>query len=432
MYKSTIEDADIIDIWGPIEYGEKLSKIIHTFTYSTQDFKKQLGLCFYHTASHTRYPHGIGVCYLAHCLIEICKRKFADKINITEDEINAVILFGLLHDLGHSAYGHASEIYLDGDHEDQTIKQLKDPENKIKQLIIENYNKNTLEKLIQLLKPESKNDSEFIRLIRKLLSGGIDIDRIDYIYRDGFSVLGEINDFSDILEYIDIEIINGRYEIVFEEKILPRIIEFYKKRFEFYDTIYFAKETCILEEIYGKFIKKTGEIADWKDTTIDMYILFNKYNQSKTKNPIVDKYIYNLQYTNLESSFIVKEVYSQIDFNLIMSNLRYLLPEIVADNELYSSCFSTTKRVVKMYNPQYRTLIKGKTIYDLLECKDFPSEEFKEKYIIGIDLTLLLFLLKNKGQNIDDIEKRIDLALSSPVLLGETVNSCEVSFSRER
>src|SRR5580700_3756104 len=69
---------------------------------------KQLGLTnlVYPGALHTRFHHAIGAMYLMTEAINVLQSK---QIEITEEEIQAVTIAILLHDVGHGPFSHALE-----------------------------------------------------------------------------------------------------------------------------------------------------------------------------------------------------------------------------------------------------------------------------------------------------------------------------------
>lgn len=179
-------------------------------------------------------------------LIDICKKRFCDKIVITEEEEKAFKVMALIHDIGHGCFSHVSERYLKGTHEERTVNLLEDDASEIHNVLISPpFGPRVLEKVIELIQMKKKICSKveiddinnLMLIIGKLLSGGIDVDRIDYIRRDSINVLGQDADFSDILEAIDLEFIDDSLEVVFSEEAEYSIANFFNKRFELYDTV---------------------------------------------------------------------------------------------------------------------------------------------------------------------------------------------------
>ncbi|MCX7954216.1 MAG: HD domain-containing protein [Bacteroidales bacterium] len=134
---------------------------------------KQLGLAYlvYPGAVHTRFQHSLGAYHLSIQALEVLKNK---GINISKDEEVAVSLALLLHDIGHSPFSHLLEgiILKDISHEKVTIAY------------IHHLNKlydNALSLTLEIyMKKYSK------KFLSQLISGELDMDRLDYLKRDSF------------------------------------------------------------------------------------------------------------------------------------------------------------------------------------------------------------------------------------------------------
>ncbi|KAI0241262.1 Deoxynucleoside triphosphate triphosphohydrolase SAMHD1, partial [Lamellibrachia satsuma] len=88
-------------VHGHIELDPLCVAIIDTPQFQRLRHIKQLGGCYYvfPGASHNRFEHSIGVCFLAGQLIETLKFK-QPELNITDGEVLCVKIAGLCHDLG--------------------------------------------------------------------------------------------------------------------------------------------------------------------------------------------------------------------------------------------------------------------------------------------------------------------------------------------
>ena len=182
-------------------------------------------------------------------------------------------------------FSHVSEKFLDGTHEDNTVNILLDENSEINNAIVSTFGKTVLDKTIFLIKMKEKingkelqsSEPSLIFIVRKLLSGGIDIDRMDYIFRDSRFVMGENNDFSSILNSIKLEYIDDDLEIVFDSDAEYKIANFFNKRFELYDTLYLDNKTRVMEAIFGKFLELTNNHLSWNTTEVEMNNLNKQY-----------------------------------------------------------------------------------------------------------------------------------------------------------
>lgn len=134
---------------------------------------KQLGLtCYvYPGAQHTRFQHSLGALFLMTEAIKTLQNKGN---NITPEEAEAVYAAIFLHDVGHGPFSHTLEefFYKGISHEDIGIA------------IIEKLNEEFNGKLsltIEILK-----NTYHKKFLHELVSGQLDMDRLDYLRRDSF------------------------------------------------------------------------------------------------------------------------------------------------------------------------------------------------------------------------------------------------------
>lgn len=399
------------DIWHQISIEQKYEKIINSREFNDMKNKTQLGLNCNSNAIHTRYQHSIGTYYLACKLVEICKSKFARILNITKEDEEAIKCMALVHDIGHGCFSHVSEKYLEGTHENRTVKILLDEKSEIHQAIVSSFGIDVLHKIVNLIKMKEQikekktvdNENDLMLIIGKLLSGGIDIDRIDYIFRDSKYVTNETNDYSSILESIDLECIDDSLEVVFSSDAEYAIANFFNKRFELYDSLYFDNETKILESVFGAFLKKTGLNLTWDTTEIEMNNVFRE--SLKSSDEVIRRYAARLSVRKLDDDFLVKELNDKNGFKFYKNKLFSIVPEL----KKYSECLFESNSTMSIYNKSNKIFInKLGLIQDLSECtRILNSDLTKEKYIIAIDIFLLRKLLKQDNVKEEEIARII-------------------------
>lgn len=392
------------DVWGQIRIEPEYEAIINSKEFSELKNKTQLGLHCNSNAIHTRYQHSIGVYYLACKLIEICNNKFSNVLKITKEDEQAIKCAALVHDIGHGCFSHVSERHLEGTHENRTVSILLDKNSEVHKAIVNTFGERVLEKTIASIKMKENikdingvsNGNSLMLINSKLLSGGIDIDRIDYIFRDSKFVLGETNDFSSILESISLECIDDSLEIVFDESAEFTIANYFNKRFELYDSLYLDNETRILEDVFGKFIKKIDKNLTWETTETEIKNAFRE--NINNQNIVISRYAKLLNNKKLDSGFIIREINNINDYNYYKERLFENVPEIIK----YSECIFESSCKIAIYNKDNKVFInKSGLITDISECsKILNSELNKEKYGIAVDTTLLKeLLMKDKVDN---------------------------------
>ncbi len=134
---------------------------------------KQLGFAslVYPGAQHTRFHHSLGAMYLMNEAIAQLRSKGHD---ITDEEANAVLSCILLHDIGHGPFSHVLENTL--------VKGVSHEQ--ISLMLMNRINaelKGKLDTTIAIFKNEYPK-----KFLRQLVSGQLDMDRLDYLRRDSF------------------------------------------------------------------------------------------------------------------------------------------------------------------------------------------------------------------------------------------------------
>eukprot|EP00794_Sanderia_malayensis_P018822 gene18822-20718_t len=94
-------------VHGHIELHPLCTKIVDTPQFQRLRDIKQLGACYlvFPGASHNRFEHSIGVCYLAGKICQTLVKK-QPSLNITDTDVLCVKIAGLCHDLGHGPFSH--------------------------------------------------------------------------------------------------------------------------------------------------------------------------------------------------------------------------------------------------------------------------------------------------------------------------------------
>ncbi len=198
----------------------------------------QMGLSHYvyPGALHTRFHHALGSLHLMTRAISTLKEK---GVKITEDESEAVCIAILLHDIGHGPFSHALE-----------QKLLPYSHEKISLLFMEELNiqfSGQLDMAIQIFKNEYPKN-----FLHQLVSGQLDMDRMDYLNRDSFftGVAEGVIGYDRIIKMLNVK----DDEIVVEEKGIYSIEKFLMARRLMYWQVYLHKTSLAAEQMLITFI----------------------------------------------------------------------------------------------------------------------------------------------------------------------------------
>jgi len=229
---------------------------------------KQLGLTsfVYPGANHTRFQHGLGALHLMDMAITTLRSK---GVYISPEEEEAVSVAILLHDAGHGPFSHALEkSIINGiSHEDMSL------------LLMWKLNEEFRGRLDMAL--AIFNGSYPRKFFHELITGQVDMDRLDYLRRDSFFtgvIEGSVG--SDrIIRMLNV-VDDG---LVIDEKGIYSLEKFLIARRLMYWQVYMHKTVLSSESLLVKVLKRAKELAD---EGVDMYaspalrfFLYNRIGQ---------------------------------------------------------------------------------------------------------------------------------------------------------
>jgi uncharacterized protein len=207
---------------------------------------KQLGLSsyVYPGAQHTRMQHSLGAMHLMGEAIS--QLRLAGHAISSEEEI-AVKACILLHDIGHGPFSHALEHSL--------VSEVSHEE--ISLLIMEKMNREFEGKLT--LSIEIFRNRYPKKFLHQLVSGQLDMDRLDYLSRDSFfcGVSEGIIGASRIIKMLNLH----NDELVVEAKGIYSIEKFLVARRLMYWQVYLHKTSVAAEKMLVNILKRAKELA---------------------------------------------------------------------------------------------------------------------------------------------------------------------------
>lgn len=149
-------------------------------------FVRQLGLTFliYPGAEHSRFSHVLGTMHLAGRVYDALASRAETPLDPspTSRQRRLVRVAALLHDIGHAPFSHTAEDLFDQpiDHETMTRRLLDCAE---LQAIFDRFGDGVDgASIARVLAKESADEREL--LLSEIISGEIDVDKMDYLLRD--------------------------------------------------------------------------------------------------------------------------------------------------------------------------------------------------------------------------------------------------------
>ena len=365
----------------------------------------QLGVCYliFPNANNNRFEHSIGTYHLAGLLIErLIKNSKYNEINkglieikfirnyllknfelddteeniLFLEKINTVLLddylielikiAGLVHDIGHGPFSHLFDEWLHSipeikssrliDHETRSILLLEKiiSNRKVKFGDEEYYmhefiDNDAFEFISELINPKSDTPKNFIFQIISNSLNGLDVDKLDYLYRDSFYLGSGIPyDLSRVISHVQVIDKN----ICFPEKIAYDIYKIFRSRYDLHKQFYSHKTTICIEYMIRDILENLNPILNISENI---------------KNENINKFIDLVDSTILNTANILQ------NFDSIYS--------------VWKKQIDTIQQIIKKINDRniYRC-IYGETFYTNEEItKQELFNGFKSKYNNLID-----------------------------------------------
>lgn len=294
----------------------------------------------YPGALHTRFHHALGAMHLMCSAIEILRNKGH---HISEEEEESVVVAILLHDIGHGPFSHALE---------QTIVEGISHED-ISTLLMNKLNdefNGRLAKAIQIF-----NGTYHKRFLHELVSGQLDMDRMDYLNRDSFftGVSEGVISFDRIIKMLNI----SNDHIAVEEKGIYSIEKFIIARRLMYWQVYLHKTVVAAEQLLAKILKRARELAFEKKVLFATPALNHFLADQVSKAEFMSNDVHIEAFTQLDDNDIMTsiKVWEKCD-DFILSSLCQMLMQrklyhVDITNDPPESAFieNLNKRALKAY-----------------------------------------------------------------------------------
>lgn len=313
----------------------------------------QMGLSYlvFPGAHHTRFQHALGALHLMQKAVHSLRFKGVD---ISEEEEEALYIAILLHDIGHGPFSHAMEnsIVEGVGHEEISLRFMC--------RLNEIFNQ-SLTLAIQIFKGEYSR-----KFLCSLVSGQLDVDRLDYLKRDSFyagTPEGNINS-ERLLSMLNV--VNN--QLVIEEKGIYSLEKFFLARRFMYWQVYLHKTSMGAEILLAQILKRAKTLVEKQEklpTNSDLlFFLQNRITLENFSNEVLDVFAQLDEHTLMNA---VNQWQHHPDFvlqNLCERLLNRKLFKVKLNNEPYSDDF-------------YRKKIEMvQTLYEL-------SEEDAQYFVFG-------------------------------------------------
>ena len=242
---------------------------------------RQLGMSewVYPGATHTRFHHALGAMNLMVKALDTLRGK---GVEITEEEKEAAILGILMHDIGHGPYSHTLEYTLAQgvNHEDISI------------MLMERMNTEfggALRLAIDIFRGAYHKKP----FLHQLISGELDMDRLDYLMRDSFytGVSEGIVGVDRLIHMLNVK--DG--DLVVEEKGIYSVEKFLVARRLMYWQVYLHKTVIAADALLVSILQRAREMAKTGSTLGSyhplMHFLFKDVNPDDFNEEDLDLFV---------------------------------------------------------------------------------------------------------------------------------------------
>ena len=266
----------------------------------------------YPGAVHSRLHHSLGAYHLMCTALSELKSKGIEIT--TEEELGAKVAI-LLHDVGHGPFSHAleNELVKDIHHEAISILLMKKLDTELG---------GQLQTAITIF--TNKHPKKFLY---QLVSGQLDVDRMDYLNRDSFftGVAEGVIGYDRILKMLTVK--DGN--LMVEEKAIYSIEKFLVSRRLMYWQVYLHKTVLSAEMMLVKIIHRANELIANGQKVIAATDELNFFLQNANNNSPLEQHL---------------ETFCRLDDHDVMATIKNWSHPPQADKILATLCRSLVER----------------------------------------------------------------------------------------
>ena len=324
----------------------------------------QMGLSYlvYPGAHHTRFHHALGCMHLMKKAIQVLQFK---QIEISEEEENGLLIAILLHDIGHGPFSHAMEnSIVNGISHEYISLQFMEALN-------EEFD-GGLSMAIQIFKGDYHR-----KFMNQLISGQLDMDRLDYLKRDSFYTgvsEGNINS-ERIISMLNVV----EDQLVVEEKGIYSVEKFLVARRLMYWQVYLHKTSLAAEQLLIRILKRAKELHHCS----------HKLHANSALSYFLDQ---EIGIHEFDSS--VLDVFSNLDDIDILSAMKlWSQEEDFVISELCQMLLNRNLLKIKVKNKSVKNDIKEGHLQKLMDTHKLSRKEAEYFVFTGV--------IENQAYNLD-------------------------------
>ena len=238
---------------------DDISRLVDTKTFQRLRDIKQLATCHYvfPTATHTRFVHSLGAHHLAGVLLEHLET--VNPGRISPEDARLVRYAALLHDIGHPPFSHALEkdtVFATYHHHEKWGRMiLEDPDNDLRQALIELVGEDGLMRLFSIL-----DGTCDLPVLHDIVSSQLDVDRLDYLMRDQINTGAKIGTFDVFRIFRSLRIDDDGHLMVTRGGV-SEVESYLMMRYNMYHNVYFHKLNMLTTAYVVRALVRARELV---------------------------------------------------------------------------------------------------------------------------------------------------------------------------
>ncbi len=269
---TTVRDS----LYDLIPLGPREERLISTAAFLRLQKVKQLGFVYriWPGATHTRYEHSLGCYHLAVRALRAMLQRGADGglVGVDAASIQTLVVAALLHDIGHYPFSHTIEELGYPIVQHEKVGRLLIESGEIAEIIEQEYHLSPERVANMIDPPKHKELPAHDELLRHLLSGALDVDKLDYLPRDARACnvpYGGV-DVSRLLDALRVHPnVQGQQRIVVTHKGISPLHSLLHARQEMFDNIYWHHTSRAFQVMLLRAVQEALLAGTLSATAID-------------------------------------------------------------------------------------------------------------------------------------------------------------------
>ncbi len=238
-------------LWNNIRVEPLALRLVDTRAFQRLRYVRQLGLAYlvYPGASHSRFEHALGAYHLARRTLSLfAERELA--AHLDPETCRVVQCAALLHDIGHYPFSHALE-EIGALHHEEVARPLV-MQGEVADVLRDELGDDAPARIMALIRGKSDGP------LQGLISGSLDLDKIEYLKRDAFMCgvnYGDI-DVDRLLNSLTIvdDPERGRPMIGISEKGLSALESLLFAKYQMYRNVYWHHAVRSATAMYKRLV----------------------------------------------------------------------------------------------------------------------------------------------------------------------------------